>query len=73
MPIAIVLPLPASVAERVALPAHFKGALPPSDLHLTLAVLTSAPADLSARVAELAGRTAASLRKGACGMKRLRL
>jgi len=45
MPVAIVLPLPAAIAARVALPSSVPGALPPGDMHLTLAVLTSAPAD----------------------------
>lgn len=39
MPLALVLPLPASVAARLALPADVPGALPAEDLHLTLAVM----------------------------------
>lgn len=58
MPIAIVLPLPADVAARVALSASVSGALPVSDLHLTLAVLTSAPPDLFTVAATLAAQAA---------------
>lgn len=58
MPIAVVLPLPAAVAARVALPSSVPGALPVGDLHLTLAVLTSAPAELVGVLAEVAARTA---------------
>lgn len=58
MPIAIVLPLPAAVAARVALPASVPGALPAGDLHLTLAVLTAAPPELVGFLAEFATRVA---------------
>lgn len=58
MPLAIVLPLPAEVAARVALPASVPGALPASDLHVTVAVLTSAPPDLLGTLAALAAHAA---------------
>lgn len=43
MPLALVLPLTAEVAARVALPASVPGALPASDLHVTVAVLPATP------------------------------
>ncbi|MBL8600511.1 MAG: hypothetical protein JNK72_01165 [Myxococcales bacterium] len=58
MPLALVLPLPAEVAARVALPASVPGALPASDLHVTLAALTSAPPDLLGSLAALAAHAA---------------
>lgn len=58
MPLALVLPLPAEVATRVALPASVPGALPASDLHVTVAALTSAPPDLLGTLAALAAHTA---------------
>lgn len=58
MPLALVLPLPAEVAARVALPASVPGALPASDLHVTVAALTSAPPDLLGSLAALAAHAA---------------
>jgi phage I-like protein/2'-5' RNA ligase len=58
MPLAIVLPLPAEVAARVAMPSSVPGALPASELHVTLCVLTSAPPDLFGTLASLAARSA---------------
>lgn len=58
MPIAVVLPLTAALALRVALPSSVPGALPASELHVTLCVLTSAPPDLLGTLASLAARSA---------------
>lgn len=54
MTIALVLPLPASVAAALALPSSVAGALLAGDLHLTVAVLTAAPDDLVGTVASIA-------------------
>lgn len=58
MPIAVVLPLDAALASSVALPLSVPGALPASELHVTLCVLTSAPPDLLGTLASLAARSA---------------
>lgn len=58
MPIAIVLPLPAEVAARVALPSHFDGVLAPEELHLTIAALRAPPpAGMLDALRSLAART----------------
>lgn len=57
MPIAIVLPHPAVVAARMAVPSFVPGEFTASDLHVTLAVLTSAPPDLHGTLASLAARS----------------
>ena len=58
MTIALVLPLPASVAAALALPSSVAGALPAGDLHLTLAVFTGSRPDLVGIAASLAERCA---------------